>query len=190
MKPLATGIFLVVILASLASAQSIEIFGGYSAERIAPCGTSSGEQSCGLEAGELSSSLHFYNGWNGAATWNVRASRPLSLGLTADFSGHYNVFGAYSRYNFLFGPTVAFHLSRLTPFCHALFGIVRQTAPELQVVTFTATDFALGGGLDLNISRHFAARLAQIDYERQASPTSGIGSPQGIRLATGIVVRF
>jgi hypothetical protein len=190
-KPLAAGIFLVTILASLAGAQSkIEIFGGYSAERIAPCGTSDGEQSCGLEAGELNSSRVFNSGWDAAATWNVRASRPVSLGLTADFSGHYSEFGAYSRYNFLFGPTIGIHLPWLTPFGHALFGIARETAPELQVTTFTAADFVLGGGVDANMSRHFAVRVAQIDYEWQKSPTSGISSPQGIRFATGIVVKF
>jgi hypothetical protein len=193
-KPLATGLSIVILvffLVSRAPAQSkIEIFAGYSAERIAPCGTSSGEQSCNLESGELRSSLQFYNGWNAAATWDAHASRPISVGLTADFSGHYGAFGG-DRYNFLFGPTVPFHLSRLTPFAHALFGIARQsTSPGILSHPFTVADFVLGGGADMSISRHFAARLTQIDYERQASPTNGIASPQGIRLATGIVVGF
>lgn len=95
-----------------AQTSKVEIFGGYSVEHIAPCGTQTtyaqGE-SCGLEAGELASSSNYYNGWEAAATWGAEASGSLHpfFGLTADFSGHYGIFGSQSsRYSFLFGPTV------------------------------------------------------------------------------------
>jgi hypothetical protein len=191
MKVLAVGI-VPVLLACLSYAQKVEIFGGFSSEHIAPCGTqitASQEASCGLEQGELETSAGYFNGWEAAATFGL-ASHPF-LGITADFAGHYGALDSQSsRYSFLFGPTFALQLSRLRPFAHALFGIEKQTTSPGNPYAFTKFDMALGGGLDVSLARHFSARLAQIDYEWQKNPTSGLPGPNGFRLATGLVFKF
>lgn len=203
MKFLAVGI-LTPLLASVfafpapAQTSKVEVFGGYSVEHIAPCGTRTtyGQgESCGLEEGELESSNNYYNGWEAALTWGAEA-RGLGLrpffGLTADFSGHYGIFDSQSsRYSFLFGPTVAFHLPKLRPFGHALFGVTKQTSSGgYSPYNFNALEIALGGGLDWNLSHRFALRLVQADYEWQRSPTSGLPAPHGFRLSAGVVFKF
>lgn len=188
-----------LVPSALGQSSKVEIFGGYSVERIAPCGsqtTYAQGESCGLEEGELQSSANYYNGWEAAVTWGAEARhrglRPF-FGLTADFSGHYGLFDSQSsRYSFLFGPTVAFHLPKLRPFAHALFGATKDitSSSGFSPYSFTALEIALGGGLDLNVSRRFALRLIQADYEWQKNPTSGLPSPHGARLSTGIVFKF
>lgn len=72
-----------------------EVFGGYSLERIAPCGVlGSSEYPCNGETGFLAPATNF-NGWNAALTGYLKF-----LGATADFSGHY---GRYRSSNG--GPT-------------------------------------------------------------------------------------
>jgi hypothetical protein len=204
MRFLAASVFTPILVSSfllpsaLSQTSRVEIFGGYSVEHIAPCGTQTtyGQgESCGLEEGELASSNNYYNGWEAAATWGAEA-RDLGLrpffGITADFSGHYGIFGSQSaRYSFLFGPTVAFHLPKLRPFAHALFGLTKETASGgYSPYNFSVAEAVLGGGLDLNVSRRFAVRLIQADYEWQKNPTSSLPGPHGARLSAGVVFKF
>ncbi len=177
-----------------AAAQSpkLEIFGGYSVEHIAPCGeTTTFAQgfSCGLELGELASSKGYFHGWNGSVT----AYFNRFVGITADVAGHYGPFGSNSnaRYSFLFGPTFTLHAPLINPFAHALFGVVKETAGKSGLQTaFTKPEFALGGGIDLSLSRRLALRPIQLDYEWQKNPTSGLSNPTGFRLSAGIVLKF
>jgi hypothetical protein len=193
MKVLA-GVFLSFAVASFAAAQSpkVEIFGGYSVEHIAPCGTTTTFAqgfSCGLESGELISSKGYFHGWNGAAT----AYFNRFVGITADVASHYGPFGSNSnvRYSFLFGPTFTLHTPVLNPFAHALFGVVKETAGLAGSDTsFSKPEFAIGGGIDLSLSRHLALRPIQLDYEWQKNPTSGLSNPTGFRLSAGIVLKF
>jgi len=186
-------VFLVLTLPSLTMAQipHIEVFGGFSTEHIAPCGTTTtfaNGVSCAFEQGELQSSLHYYNGWNAAVTLGGHF-----IGFTADIAGHYGTFNAapsLSRHSFLFGPTVRIPLPKITPFAHALFGVVKQSSSEDSALAFTEPNIALGGGVDWKASKFIAIRLAQVDYEWQRNPTSGLPSPHGFRLGTGVVLKF
>lgn len=87
-------------LLSLASAQSnqVELFGGYSLERIAPgCGSN---YRCGTITPEPATSL---NGWTTSLTGFVYKS----LGISAQFAGNYNGAAALSyssRHSYQFGP--------------------------------------------------------------------------------------
>jgi len=187
---------LLITLTSTALAQDrprTELFAGYSFERIAPCGTSTTYAhgtSCGLELGELQSSTTNYNGWNASLTsYFLRF-----VGVTADFSGHYgSINGGIStpRYSFLFGPSVAVPLLRLKPFAHALFGVERQNGGGLDnLFSFTKPMIALGGGVDMDVSKRFALRVGQLDYEWQRNPTGGLPSATGLRFSGGVVFRF
>lgn len=190
MKLLASGI-LAVALVSAASAQApkVEIFGGYSAEHIAPCGTSTTFAqgfSCGLEEGELGTSKGYFNGWEASVT----GFGHRFFGVTADFSGHYHALGSDSRYSFLFGPTFALHTPVISPFAHGLFGAVKENGSFDPARSFTKAEFVIGGGVDVNVARHVAARVAQIDYEWQKNPTNGLPNPNGLRFSAGVVFKF
>ena len=183
-------LFLALIASAAAQAPKIEIFGGYSVEHIAPCGTTTTfalEFSCGLELGELASSKGYFHGWNGAAT----AYFNRFVGITADVAAHYGAFNADTRYSFLFGPTVTLHSPVINPFVHGLFGVVKQTTGNSSSQTaFTKPEFAIGGGVDIGLNRLLAVRPVQFDYVWQRNPTSGLSNPTGFRLSAGVVLKF
>jgi hypothetical protein len=190
MKLLASGILAVVLVSSCsAQAPKVEIFGGYSVEHIAPCGTSTTfgqEFSCGLELGELAASKGYFNGWEASVTGFAHRY----YGFTADFAGHYDAFGSDSRYSFLFGPTFALHTPIISPFAHALFGAVKESGAFDPTRSFTKAELVIGGGVDVNLARHVAARVAQIDYEWQKNPTDGLPNPNGLRFSAGVVFKL
>jgi hypothetical protein len=182
-------LFLALVSSGAAQAPKLEVFGGYSVEHIAPCGsttTVAAEFSCQLEAGELAGSKGYFNGWNASVTGYANRL----VGFTADFAGHYGAFSTAPRYSFLFGPTFALRLPILTPFAHALFGFVNETGGFNSQYAFTKPEFAVGGGVDVNVSRHLAVRPFQFDYEWQKTPTSGIPDPTGFRFAAGVVFKL
>ena len=102
----------------------------------------------------------------------------------------------------LVGPQASYRKDkRLTPFGHALFGLARvheegsatSTLPVVGTTTFSFSDsdtgfgMALGGGLDVKISRSVALRLIQADYLM----TRLNGDTQNnARISVGFVFRF
>ena len=163
-----------------------EIFAGYSLEHISPCG-SQGSSPCGLELGVLPPTMSF-NGWNASITGYLY---PF-LGLTADVSGHYgsSVPNSFSRYSYLFGPTVALRVRKFKPFAHALFGAASESATVNSGLSYEKYARAVGGGLDIAVSRHFAVRVAQFDYEWVNVPAYGAPSVNGLRYSGGVVFKF
>jgi len=109
-----------------------------------------------------------------------------------------------SYFSFLFGPQIAYRKSeRFTPFAHVLLGGVRRKArvplnlslnPPLgtngvSFVTGSDTAFgtAIGGGLDIRLSKRAAIRLFQADYFlTRFSPDT----QHNLRISTGLVLRF
>jgi opacity protein-like surface antigen len=168
----------------------LEVFGGYSLERTAPCGTGFG--GCLSEGSPVPSTI--FNGWDAAVTGYFYKS----LGVTADFGGHYAHvtnsgydLGSAHRYSFLFGPAYAVRMQRASVFAHALFGEVSEGNPNRTVVMdYTKFMWALGGGLDVNLSRNFAVRPVQLEYERNGVESFGTQSTNGFRYSAGIVVKF
>lgn len=169
----------------------LEVFGGYSFEHIAICGNSAG--GCGLESGDLASLPKSLNGWNAAVT-GYFSDR---WGITADFSGHYASQSSginsvrFSRYDYRFGPTFTVNAAKsdkVGTFVHLLFGGVHQS-----VFSTNGFSTALGGGVDWRVSRHFAVRVAQMDYVFATVPKSSVGSgtgfANGFRYSGGVVFR-
>jgi hypothetical protein len=149
----------------------MQVFGGFSAETLrAPDGGCS-----------------HYNGWNASFArtlfWNVS--------LVADLGGHYGrEYEVIDNrvHTLLFGPRLALHNGRVTPFVHVLFGVSRLKAdaggPALSVNTFT---LGAGGGVDLRMTRRWSVRMLQIDYLRRQF----FGEPQeGGRISGGVVFHF
>jgi len=168
-----------------------EVFGGYSLERTAPCGVSgSSEFPCNAETGFLAPTTNF-NGWNVAFTGYVNRF----LGATADVSGHYGPYDnanfspntSVSRYSYLFGPVFAWRLPRVTPFAHILIGSTSQILGG-SVGNYNVFSWAVGGGLDVSVSKRVAIRFADLDYESVHVP--GNGAANGLRYSSGLVFKF
>ena len=112
-------------------------------------------------------------------------------GITADVAGQNGAFGSASRYSFLFGPTFRVRLPVLSPFAHALFGVVKETSGSDSQYAFTKAEFALGGGVDVHVSRHLAVRPIQLDYEWAKHPHQRNPQPStGFRLSAGVVFKL
>jgi len=146
-----------------------EVFGGYSYFRINPA------------SGEGAN----FNGWNAAFQGNVNSY----FSLVADFSGAYqNDEASVNIHSFLGGPRITKRLGKTSPFAHALFGAARAEASAFGVgVSETKFAMALGGGVDLEVTKRTSVRLVQADYvmTRFADQTQN-----NIRLSFGIVLHL
>ncbi|MFY9607050.1 MAG: outer membrane beta-barrel protein [Blastocatellia bacterium] len=103
-----------------------------------------------------------------------------------------------SIHNFLAGPRFSYRKNqRITPFAHVLLGASRRHIESEVTVgvlgrTFlsgnnTAFAAALGGGLDVELSKNIALRVVQADYVL----TRSFGSNgNNARVSAGIVFRF
>lgn len=143
------------------------------------------------------------NGINVAYTRNIRPN----VGLVADMSAHFHrdtrnsgagTFSSKRDQYFLLGGVQfkARNSRRVQPFAHALVGASlfrgftsNSTGAGSIVFTFddaTSLALALGGGLDVRLSKRIDLRLVQADY----TPTFfGSGRQNNIRLSFGIVFK-
>jgi len=155
------------LTAAAADAPRAELSGGYSYAR-------SGDESL--------------NGWNGALDYSLGRS----LGLEASVSGHYgSELGTDVNLQSLFlGPRFAWRGDRLTPFVHALGGVVRSSAGiDVFDVSIRETDTDLGGalgaGIDVGVGRRWGIRL-QGDYVLRRAASETESDP---RASVGLVYR-
>ncbi len=123
------------------------------------------------------------------------------FGLTLDSSGQWGSgnSGVPARidqvefFNISGGPKITFRTRHFSPFVEALLG-EHRLASEV----FGHDDefgFMTGGGLDLNLSPHFAWRVFRADFvfsNHQFGPPSIVPSTdvRGVRLQTGLVFMF
>jgi opacity protein-like surface antigen len=137
---------------------------------------------------------------------NLEYSRSITrhIGLTGDASAHFHrethstgvgTFSSQRDQYFLLGGLQfkAGNEKRVRPFAQALFGVslfrgfTSDIRPTGNVYTYDdATSFAmaLGGGLDVRVSKRISVRLIQADY----TPTFfGSGRQNNFRISAGIV---
>ena len=175
MREVVTASALVLCLAAVAGAQErprADLFAGYSLVR------SEGES---LHGGEV------------ALAWHV--SDHLSVVLDLDAHGRTIEGVDHTTSGVLAGPRLGFRAGGITPFVHALLGVVRD---EDSVTVFTQTiserhtgaGGALGGGLDFG-SRRLGGRV-QADYRLWRRGTDGGGTEThgDPRISAGAVFRF
>lgn len=154
-----------------------------------------------------------FNGFNVGIGYNVTRW----LAGVADITGTYNTQSATAQapeskehiYSYLFGPRIyPLGHHRLTPYFHALFGVasfhVETPAAVIQmqqIPAFSQTDnnfsWAVGGGLDFSLGRHFAIRLGQFDYQQTRAlhsdaVASGVppDNQNNFKYSAGIVFKF
>lgn len=116
-------------------------------------------------------------GLNLAAQYKVYGYEGVKLEAVADFSAYLK---SARLYVYTAGPQVSVDLfeGRLTPFARILFGATRYDEQTF----FT---HSIGGGVDVNVSRHFFVRPFQ--YDRQSIESAG----QTInRIGVGLGFRF
>ncbi len=170
-----------------------ELFGGYSV--FDPGATINGELPGALLP--LSSRLE----WNprGAGA-SVTYDFNKWLGLTLDTSTHWgsreSTFAkriddaAFS--NLSFGPKITFRHEHFSPFLEVLVGDHRLMPDAFHDVDKLGV--MIGGGLDVNVSRHIALRLIRADFvlsNYRYGPTSVPSTEiRGLRAQTGIVFMF
>lgn len=126
---------LFAVLPCLATAQRVEIFGGYQFTHLQPS--------------------YNANGWNASLTGNFKHI----LGITGDFSGAYNK--GVDAYTYTVGPVLQARLPVLQPFAHALFGGQTLSASGTSTSGFA---MMLGGGLDIGMRKGLAIRIIQADW--------------------------
>lgn len=158
-----------------------EVFGGYSYLRANPEGFN-------------------LNGWNASVAGNITDW----FGIEGDFSGHYghpkDEFGSIPDFNinqhtFMIGPKLAYRAGSITPFAHFLIGAARAGSHE---VGFRSTsDWALstviGGGVDIDVSKSVAIRVAQADWLMTRFDTGdffGNDRQNNFRFSAGIVLKL
>jgi outer membrane protein OmpA-like peptidoglycan-associated protein len=120
------------------------------------------------------------------------------FGLTGDVSGDWSSGerGVAMRiddaefFNLSAGPKLTFRRRRFSPFAEALVG-EHRLASEVFGSDYEV-GFMAGGGLDLNLNRHFALRLIRADYvfsNHQYGSSSAVPATniRGARLQTGLV---
>ena len=161
----------------------VEVFGGYSYFRTGP------------EEFNL-------NGWNASVTGNITDW----FGIEWDLSGHYghplDSFGRripdlrINHHTFMAGPKLSYRAGSMTPFAHFLIGGARAGTIDDFYRDRTA-DWALvtviGAGVDINLSKTVALRVAQADWMRTQFDTGPFPEDRrqnNFRFSAGIVLKL
>ena len=150
----------ILFLASLsAMAQKVEAFVGYSLVDVN--GTT-------------------LNGGVGSVAFDV----VKHVAIVGEVAGYVPSSGSGHAYTFMGGPKVSFKIGPIIPFGQALFGDLHTTGGGSSSDNFAA---AWGGGVDLNVNRHFAIRLGQ--FEDLYTQVGG-GSQNNFRYSGGVVFKL
>jgi hypothetical protein len=139
----------------------------------------------------------------GSTNFNTTFTSPIVTPRGIIPPGTYNSQG--NMFTYMFGPVVKFPVSRVTPFGEILFGgsntngyanltksIVTGGGTIAVAPTQHPYTMAVGGGLDINLSRHVALRPVEIDYvlTRYSNPITNINNQNNFRYLAGLVFKF
>jgi outer membrane immunogenic protein len=134
----------------------------------------------------------------GSASFAYRMNNWFSV--VGDFSGFTNGNVLNSGLNltvfpYTFGPRVSLRKwKQITPYGQGLFGggHASGTLYSTGSPTSSRNAFAmeLGGGVDANVSQHFAIRVAQVDYLFTDFQDGFTNHEHNLRISTGVVFRF
>lgn len=172
-----------------------EVFGGYSYLNISP-------KTDRIPADSANNRFDGRIGQHGFGI-NLVGNLSANIGIVADFSRNtadedrriLNVKADTRTMVFLFGPRFSSRSDTMTAFGQVLIGVMkRRIASEEFNLSHTDLAFALGGGVDIGATKHFAIRLFQFDYipSRGEDNIPDIGKrwSHNFRAQTGLVFRF
>ena len=136
--------------------------------------------------------------------WNLRGAGASAtydfsrhFGITVDASDHWGISENRLDHadfsNLSIGPKFTFRHSHFSPFLEVLAGDQRLYPEAFHHIDKLGV--MAGGGLDVNLSRHFAWRLVRADYVTSSyrfgpSATTPTTDLHGVRLQTGLVFMF
>jgi hypothetical protein len=122
------------------------------------------------------------NGWDAAGAVYFKSW----LSAVGDFSGNYGKHDgfAFNAYNFLAGPQLIFRRHGSALFIRGLVGSARNT---ISGSSDSGLEYGAGGGLDIGLTSHLAARAFQADYLK--THTFGVDQTN-VRIAAGLVWRI
>jgi hypothetical protein len=149
------------------------------ASKVTPGGNTFWDQGGSIDAG-----IGFYRGFGLATNLTVDYASSFAPGLHLRET---NIVGG-PRYTYNIRPN-AKHASRL--FVEAFAGGVHASGgifPSSKGIGDRASAFAwqVGGGLDINLTKHVALRAFEADYGRTYLPNNGINVQDHLRLAIGV----
>jgi opacity protein-like surface antigen len=194
-----------------------EIFGGYSYLHVDTQGLSATSNQICLQFAIVPCPVRVHsgaNGWDASGQFNLNSW----FGIKADVAGHYNTpvsvnfasaspLGTFNlnfsgprqhTYDFLFGPALSYRRPRYTPFAHALLGDEHVSFGTIQLPLGLGTSptppshdyfaFALGGGVDVKVTRHVWVRAGEFDYQFVNASGGNSGHQNDFRFSTGVVL--
>jgi hypothetical protein len=207
----------VTLLAKMGFSQEepakIELFGEYSYLRFNPALT--GLQSRSFNGGGGGATFFFSDHFGikgelmgyGSTTWTETFQAPLVVtphGTTATIPvGTYSASG--DMFTYQFGPVVRIPWRSVTVFGETLFGgsntngygnLEKAIDAGGGTLSISATQhpfsMAAGGGLDVNVSKNVAIRVAEVDYflTRYTNPITSTNNQNNFRYLGGVVFRF
>jgi hypothetical protein len=191
----------------------IELFGEYSYLRFNP--TLTGLQSRSFNGGGGSATFFFSDHFGvkgefmgyGSTTWTETFQSELVVtphGTTGTIpAGTYSASG--DMFTYQFGPVVRIPWRSVTLFGETLFGgsntngygNLEKTIDAgggTLMISGTQHPFsmAVGGGLDVNVSKTVAIRVAELDYflTRYSNPSTSTNNQNNFRYLAGVVFKF
>jgi len=201
---------LLLLVTSALSQDSFEVYGEYSYLRFNP--TIFGLNSRSFNGGGGGATWYFakilgikgdFMGY-GSTTFTKTFSSPVIVpGGGVIPAGTYTTQG--NMFTYLFGPVIKIPIPRVTPFGEVLFGgsntngyvnLVNSINAAGGTLSRTPTQhpftLALGGGLDISVSKHVALRPAELDYvlSRYTNPLTSTNNQNNFRYCGGVVVKF
>lgn len=201
---------LLLLATSAFSQDRFEVYGEYSYLRFNP--TIFGLNSRSFNGGGGGATWYFakilgvkgdFMGY-GSTTFSKTFSSPLLVpGGGVIPAGTYTTQG--NMFTYLFGPVIKIPIPRITPFGELLFGgsntngyanLVNSINAAGGTISRTPTQhpftMALGGGLDISVSKHVALRPAELDYvlSRYTNPLTSTNNQNNFRYCGGVVLKF
>jgi opacity protein-like surface antigen len=123
----------------------------------------------------------------GVAELSVNVNR--WFGLASDLNFSHN--GTQNQFLFMGGPELSGRFKNNRIFAHALVGGAYQVQKlkgfHLTALADSSFAYAMGGGLDIGVSKRVAIRLPQVDYIYTEAFS---GAENNIRASAGVVFRF
>ena len=128
------------------------------------------------------------NGGGGQLVYNVNHW----LGVLGDVSGYWATNGktAGAAMPYLFGPRANIRRGKVTPFVQTLFGGILTSSGIATLGWQTHFAMAVGGGIDVRVSRHISVRPVEAEYLLTKIPDGLNNRQNNFRFGAGIVFRF
>ena len=197
------------VFSTMAFAQKAELFGNYTYMQFNP--TITGVQSRALNGAGGGAQFNIKPAFGVKAEFQGYMSTEVTKTVTSPIGTSAGIIpvGTYksnaTMLTYLFGPVVQLPGKRIRPFGEVLFGGM-QTELYGQLTNAVIANggkidksktqhpftMAFGGGLDVNVNKYVAVRLAEMDWilSRYTNPWTNTNNQNSFRYLAGIVFKF